>query len=118
MGAAHLAASAPTHGDCHGRRRVLKPENRVALREGCTVFYLHAAPEDIARRLRGDTVRPLLQGVDALQRLQALVEKVRGPLYREVAHYVLILQRNNPTQVARKICMQVDLAGLSGLGSI
>ena len=100
-----------------GGGAVLKPENRVALREGCTVFYLHAAPEDIARRLRGDTVRPLLQGVDALQRLQAL-QKVRGPLYREVAHYVLDTQRNNPTQVARKICMQVDLAGLSGLGSI
>ena len=100
-----------------GGGAVLKPENRVTLREGCTVFYLHAAPEDIARRLRGDTVRPLLQGVDALQRLQAL-QKVRGPLYREVAHYVLDTQRNNPTQVARKICMQVDLAGLSGLGSI
>ena len=55
-----------------GGGAVLKPENRVALREGCTVFYLHATPEDIARRLRGDTVRPLLQGVDALQRLQAL----------------------------------------------
>ncbi len=57
------------------------------------------------------------KGVDALQRLQAL-QNVRGPLYREVAHYVLDTQRNNPTQVARKICMQVDFAGLSSLGSI
>lgn len=99
-----------------GGGAVLRPENRTALREGSTVFYLQAAPEDIARRLRGDTVRPLMQGVDALQRLQELLA-LRGPLYREVAHYVLDTQRHNPTQVARKICMQMDVAGLTDLGN-
>lgn len=100
-----------------GGGAVLRAENRAALRAGSTVFYLQAAPEDIARRLRGDTVRPLMQGVDALPRLQELL-KVRGPLYREVAHYVLDTQRHNPNQVARKICMQMDVAGLTGLGSV
>ncbi len=90
---------------------VLRPENRQALRQRSTVVYLQALPEEIARRLRGDTVRPLMQGVDALQRLRDLLE-VRGPLYREVAHYVIDTQRQTTGQVARKITMQLEMAGL------
>lgn len=90
---------------------VLRPENRQALRQHSTVVYLQALPEEIARRLRGDTVRPLLQGVDALQRLRDLL-KVRGSLYREVAHYVIDTQRQSTGQVARKITMQLEVAGL------
>lgn len=95
-----------------GGGAVLRPENRAVLRQHSTVFYLHAQPEDIARRLRGDTVRPLMQGVNPLERLRDLLQ-VRGPLYREVAHYVLDTQRQNPSQVARKICMQLEVAGFS-----
>ncbi len=47
-----------------GGGAVLRPENRAALHQHSTVFYLQAQPEDIARRLRGDTVRPLMQGVN------------------------------------------------------
>ncbi len=85
-----------------GGGAVLKSENRVALREKaarCFTCTLHQriSPGGCVVIL----VRPLLQGVDALQRLQAL-QKVRGPLYREVAHYVLDTRANNPHPVAVK----------------
>ena len=93
-----------------GGGAVLRPENRQALRACSTVFYLQAQPEAIAQRLRGDTVRPLMQGVDALQRLRDLL-KVRGPLYEQVAHYSIDTQRQSTGQVARKIRMQMEMAG-------
>lgn len=96
-----------------GGGAVLRPENRVALRALSTVFYLQSLPEDIARRLRTDTSRPLMQGEDPLKRLRDLLQ-VRGPLYLETAHYVVDAARQNTAQVSRKICMQAELAGLLG----
>ncbi len=94
-----------------GGGAVLRPENRQALKAHSTVFYLQALPEDIARRLRNDTTRPLMQGEDPLKRLKEL-QQVRGPLYLETAHYVVDAVRQCPTQLSRKICMQAELAGL------
>lgn len=90
---------------------VLRAENRAALKASSTVFYLQCPPEDIARRLRHDMTRPLMQGDDPLRRLKALLQ-VRGPLYQEAAHYVIDAARQSPVQLSRKICMQADLAGL------
>lgn len=94
-----------------GGGAILRPVNRAVLRERSTVFYLQTSPEDIARRLRADTTRPLLQGADTLQRLRDLLQ-VRSPLYLETAHYVIDSVRQNTTQVTRKICMQAELAGV------
>ena len=96
-----------------GGGAILRKENRTALHTYSTVFYLQALPEDIARRLRNDTTRPLMQGEDPLQRLKDLLF-VREPLYRETAHYVVDTARQNTAQVSRKICMQAELAGLLG----
>lgn len=94
-----------------GGGAVLRSENREVLKAHSTVFYLQSPPEDIARRLRNDTTRPLMQGEDPLKRLRALLQ-VRSPLYLETAHYVIDAARQNATQVSRKICMQAELAGL------
>ena len=94
-----------------GGGAILRPCNREQLKAHSTVFYLQSPPEDIARRLRNDTTRPLLQGADALKRLRDLLQ-VRGPLYLETAHYVIDAARQNTVQVSRKICMQAELAGL------
>lgn len=94
-----------------GGGAILRPANRQALKTYSTVFYLQSPPEDIARRLRNDTTRPLMQGEDPLKRLREL-QQVRGPLYLETAHYVIDAARQNPSQVSRKICMQAELAGL------
>lgn len=90
---------------------ILRAENRAVLKANSSVFYLQSLPEDIARRLRNDTTRPLMQGDDPLKRLRDLLQ-VRGPLYLETAHYVVDAARQNTAQVSRKICMQAELAGL------
>ncbi|WP_312452088.1 shikimate kinase [Comamonas sp.] len=94
-----------------GGGAVLRPENRAVLHAHTTVFYLHSSPEDIARRLRNDTGRPLLQGDDTLKRLKDLLA-VRAPLYEETAHYTIDTLRCGTGQVMRKVSMQAELAGL------
>ena len=71
-----------------GGGAVLRPANRQRLHERGTVIYLRSSPEQLYRRLRHDTKRPLLQGGDPLQKLRSLHAE-RDPLYREVAHLVV-----------------------------
>lgn len=74
-----------------GGGAVLRPINRQALRRG-RVFYLRATPDELMRRLRHDTQRPLLQVADPLARLRDLFAK-RDPLYTEAAHHVIETSR-------------------------
>ncbi|MBB6577479.1 shikimate kinase [Comamonas odontotermitis] len=94
-----------------GGGAVLRAENRAVLHANTTVFYLQSSPEDIARRLRNDTSRPLLQGEDPLKRLRDLLV-VRAPLYEETAHFVIDTVRCSTAQVVRKVTMQAELAGV------
>lgn len=64
---------------------VLDPANRRLLREGIVV-WLDAPPEVTAARTAGDANRPLLAGVDPLEKAQELDRK-RRPLYAEVADH-------------------------------
>lgn len=89
---------------------VLRPENRELLRKHCLVFYLRSTPEELARRLRHDSKRPLLQGVDALRKLRELAA-VRDPLYRQTAHYVVDANRPTVWGLVHWICMQLELGG-------
>ncbi|KTT27339.1 shikimate kinase [Pseudacidovorax intermedius] len=67
---------------------VIRPANRDCLKGAFRVIYLHASAEDLYRRLRHDTKRPLLQVSDPLGRLRELYA-ARDALYREVAHAVV-----------------------------
>ena len=55
-----------------GGGAVLREANRQALKSGCEVVYLRSTPEELFRRLRHDTQRPLLQVKDPLRRLRDL----------------------------------------------
>lgn len=94
-----------------GGGAVLRPANRQALRERTTALYLRATPEDLIRRLRHDTQRPLLQVADPARRLREMYA-VRDPLYREVAHYVIETGRPSVHSLVQMILMQLELAGL------
>lgn len=89
---------------------VLRPENREQLHERTLCFYLRSTPEELARRLRNDTNRPLLQGVDALSRMRELSVQ-RDPLYRDCAHYVVEAGRPTVWALVHWICMQLELGG-------
>jgi shikimate kinase len=94
-----------------GGGAVLREANRRALREGCHVFYLRSTPEDLFRRLRHDTHRPLLQVGDPLRRLRELFRE-RDPLYRQTAHYVIETGRPSVPSLVNMVLMQLELAGL------
>ena len=94
-----------------GGGAVLRIGNRRVLHERCHVVYLRSSPEDLFRRLRHDTVRPLLQVADPLARLRELFE-IRDPLYREAAHSVIDTGRPSVTMLINIVLMQLELAGV------
>lgn len=90
---------------------VLREANRRALRERSTVIYLRSSPEDLFRRLRHDSHRPLLQVPDPLRKLRELHAE-RDPLYRQTAHFVIETGRPSVATLVNMILMQLELAGL------
>lgn len=94
-----------------GGGAVLRAENREQLRRAGQVIYLRSTPEELYRRVRHDTSRPLLQVDDPLVRLRALYAE-RDPLYREAAHFTIETGRPSVPTLANMILMQLELAGL------
>jgi shikimate kinase len=94
-----------------GGGAVLRPANRDALRKRTHVFYLRSTPEELFRRLRHDTHRPLLQVADPLRKLRELYRE-RDPLYRQVAHYIVETGRPSVPALVNMVLMQLELAGL------
>ena len=99
-----------------GGGAVLREANRRHLHERGHVIYLRSSPEDVFRRLRHDTVRPLLQVEDPLARLRSLYE-TRDPLYRAAAHFVLDTGRPSVATLVNKLLMQLELSGIVPLQS-
>jgi shikimate kinase len=93
-----------------GGGAVLREANRRHMHERGQVIYLRSTPEDVFRRVRHDTARPLLQVDDPLSRLRTLFE-ARDPLYREAAHFVIETGRPSVAMLVNMICMQLELAG-------
>lgn len=94
-----------------GGGSVLRQANRARLHERTTVIYLRSTPDELYRRLRHDTQRPLLQVADPLAKLRELYEQ-RHPLYDEVAHYRVDTGRPSVSTLVNMIMMQMDMAGL------
>lgn len=98
-----------------GGGAVVREPNRRVLGESSTVIYLHCSPEELHRRLRRDTKRPLLQVDDPRAALQNLYEQ-RDPLYREVAEFVVETGRPTVHALVGMMLMQLELAGCVDAG--
>ena len=94
-----------------GGGAVLRQNNRRALASRTWVIYLRTSPEELFRRLRHDTQRPLLQVDDPLRRLRELFRE-RDPLYRTTARYVIDIGRPTVHALVNMVLMQLELAGL------
>jgi len=94
-----------------GGGTVIREANRAALQHGSTAVYLRSTPEELFRRLRHDTQRPLLQVRDPLQRLRDLYVQ-RDPLYRLAAHFLIETGRPSIHTLINMILMQLELAGV------
>ena len=90
---------------------VLREANRQALANDATSIYLRAGPEELFRRVRHDTRRPLLQVRDPLAKLRDLYAK-RDPLYRAVAAFVIETGKPSVSMLVNLIVMQLELAGI------
>lgn len=95
-----------------GGGSVLRPENRAHLRDRSQVVYLKSTPEELFRRLRHDTQRPLLQVADPMGRLRDLFRD-RDPLYQDIAHFVLETGRPSVSTLVNMVVMQLEMAGLT-----
>lgn len=109
------AGAATGHGQplvlATGGGALLRPANRERLHERTTVVYLRSTPEELYRRLRHDTQRPLLQVADPLAKLRELYEQ-RHPLYEQTAHYCVDTGRPSVATLVNMIMMQLEVAGL------
>ena len=107
----HIYIVFAPHVIATGGGAVLREANRVALRRHSTVVYLRSTPEELFRRLRHDTQRPLLQVRDPMQKLRDL-HRQRDPLYEQTAHYIIDTGRPSIATLVNMILMQLELAGL------
>jgi shikimate kinase len=99
-----------------GGGAVLRALNRLHLRDRGHVIYLKSSPEELFRRLRHDSNRPLLQVADPLKRLKDLYND-RDPLYRETCHFSMETGRPSVATLVNMIVMQLELAGVVALNS-
>jgi shikimate kinase len=107
-----IAELAPLPGTvlATGGGAVIRPKNREVLRQHRRVVYLRSTPEELFRRLRHDSHRPLLQVADPLRRLRDLFRD-RDPLYRMTAHYTVEAARPSVTALVNMVVMQLELSG-------
>lgn len=89
---------------------ILRSANRQQLHDRGQVVYLNSSPDELFRRLRYDTNRPLLQVSDPLNRLRDL-HALRDPLYRQTAHFIIDTGRPSVATLVNMIVMQLELAG-------
>ena len=94
-----------------GGGAVIRQATRQRLHERGQVVYLNSSPDELYRRLKYDTNRPLLQVADPLGRLRDL-HATRDPLYRETAHFVIETGRPSVATLVNMIMMQLELAGV------
>jgi len=80
---------------------VLDPANRELLGERGTVVWLRARPETLAKRVGDGSGRPLLSG-DPTVAIREL-DRIRRPLYAEVADAVIDVDDLNPSEIAERV---------------
>lgn len=85
-----------------GGGAVLNPCNRQLLAARGIVVHLDSPLERLVERTRRDRKRPLLRGGNVRETLTRLHGE-RDPLYREIADYRFVTDRQSPKALAREI---------------
>jgi len=85
-----------------GGGAVTQENNRFYLRNRGTVIYLYTPVAMQVARTSRDRNRPLLQTSDPETRLKELLA-IRDPLYRSVAHHVVMTLDGSARELAQKI---------------
>jgi shikimate kinase len=91
-----------------GGGAVMRSENRLALRRGGHVVYLHASVAQQVDRTSRDRNRPLLRSAEPGKVLAELLA-VRDPLYREIADIVVETDERPPRLVVQEILERLEV---------
>ena len=89
-----------------GGGAVLSAQNRANLKNRGQVIYLKATVSQQFARTGRDRNRPLLNTENPLQKINELM-KLREPLYREIADFVIDTTRRSPRSVSQEIVRQL-----------
>jgi len=85
-----------------GGGAILSAANRTLMQDKGKVIWLHASPVVLAKRIAGDSNRPLLNNVDAVAKIQTLAEE-RNPLYAQVADVCINTETSSDEQAVAQI---------------
>lgn len=108
-----LGGGLPIGGNLYGeepvrQRALLRGErNRELLAELGYVFYLKITPEEVYRRLKGDTTRPLLQTEDPYARITELLQQ-RDVWYEKCADEIITVEGKNKWLIADEIIRKLS----------
>ena len=108
-----LGGGLPIGGNLYGeepvrQRALLRGErNRELLAELGYVFYLKITPEEVYRRLKGDTTRPLLQTEDPYARITGLLQQ-RDMWYEKCADEIITVEGKNKWLIADEIIRKLS----------
>jgi shikimate kinase len=82
---------------------VLRENNIKLLKKNGRIFFLNADAKKLAERIKKETTRPsLLQGKEPWEEVEEVL-KIRLPLYKKAADYVVDTGNSTPEDVAEKI---------------
>jgi shikimate kinase len=91
---------------------VLKNENNELLKKNGKIVFLRASLETLAKRLRVDGTRPLLQtSTENIRDRLARLMKERAPIYEHVADYIVDVDGKTPEQIAVEIVEMIKTNG-------
>jgi len=85
---------------------ILRPENRVLLRQNCFVVWLTADIDILSKRINNDedsrNSRPPLTSLDQKEELRVL-QASRNPLYSEITNLTLETSQRAPAELVAKL---------------
>ena len=85
---------------------VLKKENNALLQQNGKIVFLRASLETLAKRLKVDGERPLLQtSTENLRDRLARLMSERSPIYEHVADYIVDVDEKTPEEIAKEIVL-------------
>lgn len=87
---------------------VTNADTMRALANGATIVYLHIPVSDIAKRLEGDTTRPLLQNTSLESKLEQVYSD-REMFYKSYADVILTVNDKEVQTVVRELIQKCKL---------
>ena len=85
----------------------MRQANVDELRRMGRIIYLDVKPEEVVRRLAGDTTRPLLQGENVDQRVRKLMGQ-RGPVYEAAADIIVPVTGIEIDEIVQEISSYIE----------